>query len=164
MTLDRPPGMDIVRIDREVPDEDVGPLDAGPRQDHQDTRHDAFQADATDAAPDVVLTLDADPRDTDVRDAEATDVHLDVPPDRLGCFGAEDSYFRSCFHCDSSDSIVTVACRRYDFQRCHIYPVDCIDDGFVQCWRTSSNPGLAEGCRAFCARARDAGITSCNFQ
>ena len=80
MTLDRPQGMDIVRIDREVPDEDVGPLDAGPRQDHQDAGHDAFQADATDIAHDAD-DWDADvpdANDGDLRDAVASD--SEVPP------------------------------------------------------------------------------------
>ena len=165
MTLDRPPGMDTVRIDRELPDEDVGPLDAGPRQDHEDAGGDAFHGDATDVAHDAD-DWDADvpnANDGDLRDAVASDLPQDVPRDGSRCGGPEDSYYRSCSHCSIVDTIVTVACQRPDFQRCHIYSVDCIDDDFVQCWRTFENPGLAEGCRAFCARARDAGITSCSF-
>lgn len=161
-TLDRPPGMDTISVDREASEESVSPVDIGP--DHEDAGHDALQADATDVAHDAEVTLDANARDADGSDAEATDVQQDVPQDRLGCFGTVDSYFRSCFHCASADTLVTVACQRPDFQRCHIYSVDCVDDDFVQCWRESENPRLAEGCRAFCARARDAGVTSCTFQ
>ena len=165
MTLDRPPGMDTFRVDREAPEEDVGPLDAEPWQDHQEVGHDAFRADATDAAHDAD-GWDADvpdANDGDLRDAVVSDVRQDVPPDGSRCGGAEDSFYRSCIHCASAGDLVTIACQRSDFSRCHIYPNDCIDDDFVQCGRTG-NSGLAEGCRAFCARARDAGITSCNFQ
>jgi len=141
-------------------------MDAGPAHDHEDAGHDAFQADATDDALDAD-GWDADAPDTndaDLRDVEATDLPQDLPSDGSRCGGAEDSYYRSCSHCAKANDTVTIACQRPDFRRCHIYSVDCIDDDFAQCWRASETPGLAEGCRAFCARARDAGVTSCTFQ
>lgn len=147
------------------PLEEVSLLDAGIWPDHADVGRDALHDD-TNGATHITDGSDADAPDTndgELRDAVLSDVRHDAPPGGSRCGGQQDAYERSCSHCVQADAIVTVACRRPDFLRCHIYSVDCIDDDFVQCWRASETPGLAEGCRAFCARARDAGITSCSW-